>query len=215
MPEEPLEVLDEGAGITGDAPEGYAEGQTPANNPLNKNSFNAAGALGAAGQVIGTGMEIAQGIQGTKNIDPSKAAGAYYNNNPYEMPTYTAPQTPEEIAKGTGGRAALQYAGKGASAGAALGSAIMPGVGTVIGGAVGALGGAAAGLAQGAIAKKKRQQFQTEKQKRKASYKKALNRYYDNYNKASMRQAQQYATNQRGQDLNSLYNANVYGLGNY
>lgn len=173
-----------------------------------------AAGVGAAVQVAQTAYGISQDYRQASEFDVDKAL-PYQQYHPRSAPpVYVKEEVPAEIAKGTGGRAALKYAGQGAAAGATVGSFFGP-WGTVIGGAVGAIGGAVVGAFKGKKAKKKREEFERKQAQREAEYRQALGRYYDIQNQTRTSQAQQQQLNQRGQNIAPMYGASIYGFGNY
>lgn len=173
-----------------------------------------AAGVGAAIQTAQTVYDVSQDYRQASEFDVNEAL-PYQQYAPRSAPpVYVKEEVPEEISKGTGGRAALKYAGQGAAAGATIGSLFGP-WGTVIGGAVGAVGGAVAGAFKGQKAKKKREEFERKQSEREAQYRAALGRYYDIQNQTRMAGAQQQQLNQRGQNIAPMYGASIYGFGNY
>lgn len=173
-----------------------------------------AAGLGAGFQVAGTVADISQDLRATSKFDVNQSLPGQVYNPRSAPPVYTEQATPEEISKGTGGRAALKYAGKGAATGAAVGSLFGP-VGTLVGGAAGAIGGAIAGVFKGKKAKKKRAEFEKRQEQQREQYTTALTRYYDIQNQSRQQTARSQSLGQRGQNLAPLYNSSIYGISNY
>lgn len=184
----------------------------------NMSSSQKAGAVtqgvGAALQVAGTTADIVQDFKQTSKFDVEEALPNQQYHPRSAPPVYVKEEVPHEISKGTGGRAALKYAGQGAAAGATVGSFFGP-WGTAIGAGVGAIGGAIVGAFKGKAAKKKRKEFERRQAEQEAQYRSALGRYYDIQNQARVRQARQMQLNQRSQPTDVMYNASIYGIGNY
>ena len=175
-----------------------------------------AGGIQTGLQTVQTVADIAQDFNQASKFDVDKNI-KYQQYHPRSAPpVYMSNETPQEISKGTGGRAALKYAGQGAAAGATIGSFFGGPLGTAIGAGVGALGGAVVGAFKGRAAKRKRNEFLKKEEERRANYTSALGRYYDIQNQSRLQGARQQQMNQRGGgNLTPAYNASIYGIGNY
>jgi len=207
-------------------PNSYTDNnQSGFTNPLYENNYdpnatspnygNIAAGLGGAMQAAGTIANVASDFMGTSefNVDDSIQQQTY---NPRSAPpVYIDDVMPDEIAEGTGGRAALNYAGQGLSTGASIGSMIAPGIGTAIGAGIGAIGGAVTGALKGKQAKMKREQFESKRDEKRRKYSEALNNYYNIQNQIRTQEARQQQLNQRSQPIAPMFGANIYGIGNY
>jgi hypothetical protein len=193
-------------------------GQSGASNPANTTASTASKAsrvssgIGAGLQTAGYIAEDVQEFNTIKDFDVEEAL-PQQNYNPYfQPPSYIQQDVPDEISKGTGGRAmmtdSLQYMGSGASLGMSVGGPI----GAAIGAGVGLVGGLVSGGIKGAAAKKKRQDFEATQDRQYQEYLQANQRYYDVLGTQSRAQAQAQSIAKRGQNVTPYYDATIYGF---
>lgn len=162
------------------------------------------GGLNLATQVYGDVKDI----QRRRDFDPNEYI-QMDTYNPYVAPSpYTRTVMPEDIMKGTGGRAMMSDALKYGSTGASIGSAFGP-LGTAIGAGVGALGGVVTGAIKGEEARRDRDEFNRIENLRRLNYDKAVNNYWNTNQDQRMMYAQMQEEGKRDDYLPS-YGSNIY-----
>ena len=190
----------------------------PQGQDMSTNAGKAAGVAGGIStglQAIQTGVEIANDFKSTSEFDVDSVVRQDVYNPRTAPPVYMANETPFELSEGTGGRAALNYAGKGAATGAGIGTLVGGPIGTAVGAGVGLVAGAVTGAFKGRAAKKNREEFESKEEDRRLNYTNALERYYDIQNQSRQQGARREQLNQRGRNLVPSYGASIYGIGNY
>ena len=177
----------------------YFKGQQGQKNPL-----NAGAAITTGFQAVGTGLDYYNQMQGIQGIDVQQQ-NPYQQYSAYSQPDqFQRNAAPEEIAKGTGGRSALNYGGKGATLGMQVGGPL--------GAAVGAVGGVIGGAIMGGQAKKKRRAWEQRQEELYGNWAGATNRYQSNQRQGQMDLARQQQFTQRGANTIPYFNQSLYGL---
>lgn len=125
-------------------------------------------------------------------------------NEDYQPQSFQEVPMPEEISKGVGTSAGIEYATKFGA------EALKTGNPYLVGGAV--LAGAGLGAYKGMQARNKRQQFNAQQDQAKVSYAQAMNAYGANQIKKQQSLAKQKSQSKRRENTIPLFNSSLYGL---